>query len=117
MLYNQEETTIYKRSNLIVINNELTGIPPSITFHEQYATVDGVAINGRASMCTQELSTDPDADFALLNPETGEEIGRMTEQAFQVALYSLYINAAQLRDANVNDEGEYGYVDPEGDSA
>lgn len=98
MLYKQQTTEMYTRASSIVIDNPLAAIP-NITFHEQYATTDGVAIAGRAGSCWLNLNpgTEP-TPFDLVHPETGEAVGSMTYGEFQLALYSLYLHVAAKRD-------------------
>jgi hypothetical protein len=97
MLYKEEETTIYRRANTVVINNEL-GLTPDITFHEQYATVGGEAINGRLGSCSLALEEGSEETFTLVHPELGVKLGEMSYLELQVAIYSLYLHAADKRD-------------------
>ena len=97
MLYKEEETTIYRRANNVVINNEL-GMTPDITFHEQYATAGGEAINGRVGSCSLTMEQGSAETFTLVHPELGVELGEMSYVELQVAIYSLYLHAADKRD-------------------
>ena len=97
MLYKEEETTIYRRANTIVINNELD-MSPEITFHEQFATVDGMALDGRLGSCGLTMEEGSAETFTLVHPELGVELGEMSYVELQVAIYSLYLHAADKRD-------------------
>ena len=97
MLYNETTTTLYKRSNVIVINNELD-ITPEITFHEQYATSEGDAVDGRAGSCALVMPEETDATFPLVHPVTGDSLGDTSFQSLQVMLHSLYLYTASIRD-------------------
>lgn len=104
MLYNETATTLYKRSNVIVINNEL-GITPEITFHEQYATSEGDAVDGRAGSCALVMPEETDATFPLVHPLTGESLGTTSYANLHVILHSLYLHAATTRDSVELTEG------------
>ena len=97
MLYNEKTTTLYKRSNYIVINNELD-IMPEITLHEQYATSEGDAVDGRTGSCALIMPEEEDATFPLVNPITGDSLGEASFQNLQVMLHSLYLYTASIRD-------------------
>jgi hypothetical protein len=97
MLYNEKTTTLYKRSNVIVINNELD-ITPEITFHEQYATSEGEVVEGRAGSCALIMPEETDATFPLVHPITGDSLGEASFQNLQVMLHSLYLYTASIRD-------------------
>lgn len=104
MLYNETATTIYRRSNNVTFNNEL-GQLPQVTFHEQYATVDGVAIDGRAGSCALEMPADVTEEFPLVHPLTGESLGTTSYANLHVILHSLYLHAATTRDSAELTEG------------
>lgn len=97
MLYNETTTTLYKRANVIVINNELN-MPPEITFQEQYATAEGEAVDGRVGSCTLVMPSEEDATFPLEHPITGDPLGEASFQSLQVMLHSLYLYTASIRD-------------------
>ena len=103
MLYNETATTLYKRANTIVVNNEL-GEVPLVTFHEQYATVEGAVVDGRAGSCSMDMPTDPTETFPLVHPETGDSLGDADFGTLQVMLHSLYLHVAHLRDNDVPEE-------------
>lgn len=96
MLYRRESKELYVRAHHIGIENQL-GETPNITFHEQFATMDGLVVDGRLGSCALEM-TDPTESFPLYHPETGTELGTLTYAELQVALYSLYLYAASKRD-------------------
>lgn len=113
MLYNRATTELYVRASSVQINNRL-GSAPDITFYEQFATSDGVALDGLRSSCALTMD-DPTESFELVHPETGAALGSMSYAELQVALYSLYLKAATERDereAPVVEEGpeEQTYV-------
>jgi len=97
MLYNETATTLYKRSNNITFNNELNA-RPQVTFHEQYATVDGEAVDGRVGSCSLVMPTEEDATFPLEHPITGDPLGEASFQSLQIMLHSLYLHVAAIRD-------------------
>ena len=97
MLYNETTTTLYKRANVIVINNELN-MPPEITFQEQYATAEGEAVDGRVGSCALIMPEEDDATFPLEHPITGDPLGEASFQTLQVMLHSLYLYTASIRD-------------------
>ena len=103
MLYNETATTVYKRANAIVVNNEL-GETPVVTFHEQYAFVEGVAVDGRAGSCSMDMPADLAETFPLVHPETGESLGSADFGTLQVMLHSLYLHVADLRDNPASEE-------------
>ena len=109
MLRNQETKEVYTRSNTIVVNNEL-GLSPVITFHEQLATVDGVALDGRSGGVSKELTPEEmGTEFNLLD-ESGAVVGTMTYGLFATALASLYHHVADLepweRDPSIQDPAD-----------
>lgn len=97
MLYGEKATTLYKRSNMMVVNNELGEIP-LVTFHEQYATVEGEAVDGRTGSCSMGMPLDPTETFPLVHPVTGESLGDAEFGTLQVMLHSLYLHVADARD-------------------
>ena len=97
MLYNETTTTLYKRANVIVINNEL-GTSPEITFHEQYATLEGQGIEGRVGSCSLVMPAESGATFPLEHPITGDPLGEASFESLQVMLHSLYLYTAAIRD-------------------
>lgn len=97
MLYNETTTTLYKRANVIVINNELN-MPPEITFQEQYATAEGEAVDGRVGSCSLIMPEEVEATFPLEHPITGDPLGEASFQTLQVMLHSLYLYTANIRD-------------------
>lgn len=97
MLYNETTTTLYKRANVIVINNELN-MSPEITFQEQYATAEGEAVDGSVGSCALVMPAEEDATFPLEHPITGDPLGEASFQSLQVMLHSLYLYTASIRD-------------------
>ena len=97
MLYNETTTTLYKRANVIVINNEL-GTAPEITFQEQYATIEGESVEGRVGSCSLVMPSEAGATFPLEHPITGDPLGEASFESLQVMLHSLYLYTAAIRD-------------------
>jgi len=93
------EVQDYRRSNKVIIVNELGGIP-EVTFMEQDMTFlpDGRKLVTGSDKCSKAM-LDPTVEFNLLNPETDEIIGTSTLMQVYVLLYSLYRHTADERDA------------------
>lgn len=104
MLYNQQTKELYVRAETIVVNNPLNGLEPSVTFHEQYATTDGEAIQGRTGSCSLDMPADVEETFALVHPVTGDSLGEASFGTLQVMLHSLYLHVASLRDNQVPED-------------
>ena len=86
----------------MVVNNELGEIP-LVTFHEQYATVEGEAVDGHAGSCSMGMPLDPTETFPLVHPVTGDPLGEAEFGTLQVMLHSLYLHVAEARDNPIVD--------------
>lgn len=96
------ETTIsgksWQRCNEIRINNPRCG-PPSVDFVEERVIV--ADSESRQALGVLTVAFDPARTFALRDPTTGEMTGSyMTYGEAYAVLYSAYINAALVRDAD-----------------
>jgi hypothetical protein len=91
----------WKRACKIEITNPITGSPSAI-FSEEIATAlpDGTFIS-KHSTSLSENATDMTLTFPLLDPATGNVVGSMTYGQLYAAMYSLYLNLAAERDAEV----------------
>lgn len=90
--------TSYLRARLIEIHNQL-GVMPHVAFMEELVTTVGAQVYHKD---TRLLRVDyaQDTEIELLSPETQEPLGvTMTHAQVMVAIYSLYMKAAALRDA------------------
>lgn len=88
------------RSYRVTAHNPANGAR-AIEFAEEWLTEldDGRYINEPAGSIRRDF-TDPTAQFALLNPETGEPVGlSATYLQVYVMLHSLYMHLAAQRDA------------------
>lgn len=97
------QATTWRRAHQVLIENPLPGAgTPIIRFMEQ----DVVQV-GERQIATPlpgmpggiGVAFDPQREFPLLNPQTGEQVGTMTHAQLYAALYSVYMQAAQERDA------------------
>ena len=88
----------WQRCNRITIDNHYQQTP-QITMHEETLTVVGdKRFNENAGAVY--VPFDPAAVIELLDPDTGAPLGAsMTQGQIHVALWSLYMAAAALRDA------------------
>ena len=89
----------WKRCYNININNPSAPATPHITFSEEdVLQLDSGLV--RLGVDGFSVQFDPANEIELINPETMEPIGQtMTEGTIYLALFSKYIAAAQLRDA------------------
>ena len=97
--YNQQTVTgeEYTRCNTITIVNPLNKTP-SISFNEEKVTIlSDRTIENPVGNIT--IAFNPTKEIQLLNPETGEPLGKsITHLDLYVALYSAYIAEAMARD-------------------
>jgi len=96
------EGTTWRRSKQVVINNDLGPTPKPIIFMEE-----DVAVIGDNEFHTNRGSIsalyNPDELINLRDPETGEKTGVMMKQSMvYLALYSLYLDCAEIRDIEAN---------------
>ena len=101
------------RSNEISIRNEFDGIP-SILFKEELVyNIDNTIIKSPFQTRTSPggLSArflNPNEQFPLINPETGDEMGMTKLNDFRIILHSLYTYLANKRDLEETPEGTIG---------
>lgn len=100
--YKEETATgsTWIRCKGVMIQNHLTS-PPVCYFDESRVTeVNGNTSEQSIGSITKQFS--PSEEIVLLNPETGDPTGETVTQGhlYQI-LYSLYMNAAGERDANI----------------
>lgn len=92
--------TKWQRCNSVTINNPLGAIPTVSMGEQIMAVVDGDTFAQTAQGLN--FAFDPGEVIALRNPATNELVGStMTGLDVYVALYSLYIQKAQERDATL----------------
>lgn len=86
------------RSYRVVANNPASGAR-SIRFDEEWLTEldDGRFINEPAGGIVRDFS-EPGTQFDMLNPETGEVIGKASYLQVYILLHSLYMHLALERD-------------------
>lgn len=86
------------RSYRVIANNPANGAR-SIRFDEEWLTElnDGRLINEPAGGIARDFS-EPQTEFDVLNPETGEIVGKSTYLQVYVLLHSLYMHLAVERD-------------------
>lgn len=101
MMSHYQETKLigrtWVRSHEVVISNPLDGLP-GITFRKELVreTSDGA----RTSTTLEDVRSafgSPETDFDLINPETGQVIGRATHQQVYIMLHSLFISLDSAR--------------------
>jgi len=89
----------YTRAFQIVIDNPL-GKPPAITFHEQRVLNASTGEQRRFPAGQLSLAYDPGMVIPLLDPTTGQPVGRdIPIPEGYAMIYSIYMHAASLRDA------------------
>jgi len=92
--------TSWQRAVRVVVENPLNGTP-SIMFVEEQAINTGSDIITRP-VANLSCSFDPSATFPALDPTTNEPVGRdITHGEVYGLLYSLYMDLAKKRDAQV----------------
>ena len=92
--------TSWQRACRVVVENPLNGVP-SIMFVEEQAINMGTEIITRP-VANLSCSFDPVATFPALDPETNLPVGRdITHGEVYGLLYSLYMDLAKKRDAQV----------------
>ena len=99
------EAKTWRRAHTVQIHNPVPGqgSVPLISFHEE----DAIQVGGKV-ITTPAYDAGPgglralfqaDGVYPLVNPVTGESLGAsMTHQELYVALHSLYMHLAGLRD-------------------
>jgi hypothetical protein len=93
---NTKEIKSWYRATKVTINNPY-GATPTIRLDEEEATDnEGVVTTVPVGFIGAEF--DPAERFNLLNPDTGEVIGTVTQLDLYVILHSLYIDLAKKRD-------------------
>jgi hypothetical protein len=85
-------------------NNEYQGTPTIAFNEEEIIVLEGSGIVRRhvetpVNMSISVQLTNPEKEFDLLNPSTGEVIGKAKYQDIFIALHSLYMALAKERDA------------------
>lgn len=100
---NYKESTLsgsqWQRCVRVTIDNQYNQTP-QITMHEERITVVGDN-TFRENVGAVYAAFDPNAEIALLNPDTGEALGTtMTQGQIHLAMWSLYMQLASERDAN-----------------
>jgi len=97
MSYKLHQTSLtgesYTRCHQIVIDNRMNAIPV-ISYHQELVFADqaGAVSKMPTTVCVSEF--DPDAEIAVINPETGEETGdTVTQGELMTLIYSAYIAA------------------------
>lgn len=92
--------TEWQRCNVVVVTNPLNGVP-KISFEEEKVLSIGTnTIKQNIGGCSKVFN--PTDTFPLLNPTTNEPTGAtMTHNELYVALYSLYMQTAEERDAQL----------------
>lgn len=103
---NYQETTspstTWKRANQVIINNPLgSNTPKLIRFFEETVVVVGEN-TFQASAGNVSTLYKPDSVINLRDPATGQKTGNVVNQSLVYqALYSLYLDIAEARDAGV----------------
>lgn len=92
--------TSWQRAWRVECENPLQG-QRQITFHEEtVANIGDSVMRTPAGSCSLPFDeSNAGTEFDLLNPDTGGVIGTSTYAQAYVLLHSLYMHAAQLRDA------------------
>lgn len=95
--------TTWVRSSDISIKNEFDGIPSILFKEEMIYSINNNLVKSsyQTPSAPGGLSasfTNPNQQFLLLNPDTGDEIGVAKLADFRVMLHSLYIHLAKKRD-------------------
>ncbi len=91
---------MWPRCRNIIINNTL-GETPSVVFTEEVAvqTAEGSTITSSPTN-SYRIAFDPSAEFPLIDPATGEQIGRtVTHEDVYNILFSLYAAVAEASEA------------------
>ena len=101
--YNQQTIsgviTSWQRAGRVELQNPLGGTP-SIIFYEEKATqIPDGSIDRKPLGTLVESATDMTATFALLDPNSGQNVGTMSYEQLYAGLYSLYLSLAAARDA------------------
>lgn len=97
--YNQQQATgeSWQRCYNISIENPYLGTPTAIFREEVIVEIGDTAVKNPKTACMVTFS--PNAEFPVLNPETGEPTGQtLTHQQLYTYLHSLYIKTATDRD-------------------
>lgn len=94
--------TAWQRAWRVTCENPLDG-QRSMTFEEERVLLTGMGPTtmpaGRLGMALTPASAT--TEFMLLDPDTGEQLGKATYADAYQMLHSLYIHAAQQRDAHL----------------
>jgi hypothetical protein len=96
------EGTTWRRAKQVIINNDFGPLPKPIVFMEEDLAIigDNEFHTNRGSISTVY---NPDELINLRDPETGEKTGVMMQQSkVYLALYSLYLDSAEIRDIEEN---------------
>lgn len=100
--YKEETATgsTWIRCKSVMIQNHLNSLPVCYFDESRVTEVNGISTEQSIGSIAKRFS--PSDEIALLDPETGEQTGEFVTQArlYQI-LYSLYMNAANERDANI----------------
>ena len=101
---NYQETTgsgtSWKRARQVIVNNNYEGSKNILFFEEDIAELGGKIFRSEAGMVATLF--DPEYIINLRDPETGERTGNVVLQSLVYqALYSLYLDLAEQRDAKV----------------
>jgi hypothetical protein len=111
---NYKETTgtgtTWRRAKQVLIKNDIGSAPkPILFFEEDVANIGGKTFANDAGLL--QTNYNPEYVINLRNPQTGEPTGNVITQALVYqALYSLYLDVAQLRD-NPVDLGEPNLIE------
>lgn len=103
---NYKETTgtgtTWRRAKQVIIKNDINAVQKSIMFFEEdIANIGDKIFSNDAGIL--QTNYDPSYVINLRNPQTGERTGNVITQALVYqALYSLYLDTAELRDNPVD---------------
>lgn len=92
--------TSWTRAKQVIINNNYNSTKNILFFEEDIATVGDKVFQSSAGMVTAAF--DPEYLINLRDPQTGEKTGNVIPQSvIYQAIYSLYLDLAEARDAQV----------------
>lgn len=83
------EQKTWERARIITINNDYNKIP-KLTFKDERITISPIGIR-HEGLPDIDVMFNPEEEFDLIHPETGQVIGRAKYQDLQILLYSLYV--------------------------